>query len=243
VDRPRLLLVPALTELEWPIKPLLEEWAEVASFDAPGVGDELAPREFGPEAVAERGVEELDCRGWDRCVVVADEFGAMAAVRLMTARPEAATGFALGHACLENTVDGDRPTLNKEILAAMTQLYKGSWTTALRSYAQATQGAYGDVQVEEFLQRVPREVAGYLFASGLPPSEPLEERLRGLDIPMLFVKHQGCLGHTTEGYEDAIAAFPQARRAAVTAKPSTSPDFAKALRAFCAELEQIPASS
>ena len=42
MDRPRVLLVPTLTEVEWKIRPLIEEWAEVASFDAPGVGDEPA---------------------------------------------------------------------------------------------------------------------------------------------------------------------------------------------------------
>ena len=42
MERPRLLLVPMLTEVEWVIRPLLEEWAEVASYDAPGVGDEPA---------------------------------------------------------------------------------------------------------------------------------------------------------------------------------------------------------
>ena len=36
--RPRILLVPHFSELDWRIKPLLEEWAHVASFDAPGVG-------------------------------------------------------------------------------------------------------------------------------------------------------------------------------------------------------------
>ena len=40
VERPRLLILPEFTELEWTIIPLLEEWAEVASYDAPGVGDE-----------------------------------------------------------------------------------------------------------------------------------------------------------------------------------------------------------
>ena len=34
----RVLLVPTVTEVEWKIKPLLEEWADVASFDAPGSG-------------------------------------------------------------------------------------------------------------------------------------------------------------------------------------------------------------
>jgi hypothetical protein len=38
VNRPRILLGPSLTELEWLIKSQLEQWAEVASFDALGVG-------------------------------------------------------------------------------------------------------------------------------------------------------------------------------------------------------------
>ena len=28
MDRPRVLLVPTLTEIEWKIRPLIEEWAE-----------------------------------------------------------------------------------------------------------------------------------------------------------------------------------------------------------------------
>ena len=40
MTRPRLLLVPLLTELEWdPIRAQLEEWADVASYDLPGVGE------------------------------------------------------------------------------------------------------------------------------------------------------------------------------------------------------------
>jgi len=38
MGRPRLLLIPEFTEVTWTIKPRLEEWAEVASYDPPGVG-------------------------------------------------------------------------------------------------------------------------------------------------------------------------------------------------------------
>jgi hypothetical protein len=38
MPRLRILLVPHFSELDLRIKPLLEEWAQVASFDAPGVG-------------------------------------------------------------------------------------------------------------------------------------------------------------------------------------------------------------
>jgi hypothetical protein len=43
--RPRLLLVPEFTELEWVIRPKLAEWAEVATYDPPGVGGEPIPAE------------------------------------------------------------------------------------------------------------------------------------------------------------------------------------------------------
>src|SRR5947199_229500 len=43
--RPRLLLIPSFTELEWTIRPALEEWADVASFDTPGVRGEALPFE------------------------------------------------------------------------------------------------------------------------------------------------------------------------------------------------------
>ncbi len=226
-----------VTELEWPIKPLLEEWAEVATFDAPGVGAEAPVEGFEPTAIANRGLKELDARGWDRCVVVADEFGAMAAVRLMTMRSEAVEGFALGHACLENRIEGERPTLDAEIWAAMGNLFNGSYPTFLRSYAQTTKGAYGDEFVEAYLERVPRQLLGHFLAEEKPPSEPLEEPLRELGIPMLFAEHEGCLAHTPEGYEDAVAAFPDAHRATMAVKPSTSPEFAEALREFCAAVE------
>ena len=45
MSRPRLLLVPEFTELTWTIKPQLAEWAEVASYDPPGVGAEPPPEE------------------------------------------------------------------------------------------------------------------------------------------------------------------------------------------------------
>src|SRR5437899_4376557 len=54
--RPRILLVPNLTELEWLIKPQLEEWAEVASFDAPGVGAEPRPDTLNREAIIRRAL-------------------------------------------------------------------------------------------------------------------------------------------------------------------------------------------
>ena len=56
--RPRLLLVPEFTELQWTIKSDLEQWAEVRSFDPPGVGGEPRPEDLttvSRRLVVERG--------------------------------------------------------------------------------------------------------------------------------------------------------------------------------------------
>src|SRR6476659_946959 len=129
MDRPRLLLVPQLTELEWLIKPRLEEWADVASFDAPGVGSEPGADSFTSEAVAARGLEELDRRGWDRCVVVADEFGVAAAACLVETSPDVVEAMALGHARISNELDGERAPLNREVHAGLGTLMKADTRT------------------------------------------------------------------------------------------------------------------
>jgi pimeloyl-ACP methyl ester carboxylesterase len=97
MSRPRLLLVPEFTEISWTIRPQLEVWAEVAAYDPPGVGDEPLPPDaevaFTHELIAQRGLEELDRRGWDRAVVVADGWGIAAAARVADARPHAVAGL------------------------------------------------------------------------------------------------------------------------------------------------------
>lgn len=233
MGRPRLLLVPQLTELEWRITPLLEEWAEAASYDAPGVGDEPPVDDLSPAAIAERGLREIDERGWDRYVVVADEFGAMAATRLASARPEAVTGLAIGHTCLENTIEGERPSINPAIQAAVAQIVVADYRTWALALSQVSQGSYDEEFADRYMERVPQELVKHFFAAKTPPSEPLEERLRALDCPFLFAEHKDCVFHTKEGFEDAAAAFPDAQTVRVPTKPSTSAEFADALRRFC----------
>jgi hypothetical protein len=63
VTRPRLLLIPGISELEWVIRPKLEEWAEVAAFDAPGVGDEPPADTYDSSALAERSAAKIDRLG------------------------------------------------------------------------------------------------------------------------------------------------------------------------------------
>ncbi len=234
MGRPRLLLVPQLTELEWRIKPLLQEWAEVATYDAPGVGDEPPVDDLTPAAIAERGLREVDERGWNEYVVVADELGAMAATRLACARPQAVQGLAIGHACLENTAEGERPTVNPDVQAAFAQIMVADYRTFALAMTQLTQGSYDEELADQYMERVPQQLATlFLAAKGRLPSEPLEERLRSLDCPLLFAEHKDCVFHTREGFQDAVAAFPEAEKVRVPDKPSTCPEFAARLREFC----------
>jgi hypothetical protein len=68
MGKPRILLIPAFSELEWRIRPQLEQWAEVASFDAPGVGEESVSREELERIASEDGYrhQELSSRILER---------------------------------------------------------------------------------------------------------------------------------------------------------------------------------
>jgi hypothetical protein len=232
--RPRILLVPSLTELEWLIKAQLEEWAEVASFDAPGVGDEPRPERLDRDAIVQRGLVELERSGWDSCVVAGDTWGNATAVQAALAWPGEVLGLALGHARLSNRTDGARPPVNRVVWEAMGQLIQNDYGAFVRhGLTQLTQGSIGDELAERMLERVPMDIAQTAFETMMQHPDPIEDDLRILDVPLLFAKHEGCLGSTEEGFEDAVAAFPEARTVAVPDAPTVSPDFAEALRSFC----------
>ena len=57
---------------------------------------------------------------------------------------------------------------------------------------------------------------------------------------MLLVQHLGCLLYTDEGFQDAVDALPRAQAERLTDKPSTSPEFAGVLEAFCREHVAVP---
>ena len=159
MSRPRIVLIPGVTELEWRIKPLLEEWADVASFDAPGVGDEPAPSAYVLEAIVERGLEELSRREWDTAVVVADEVGAPIAARLASQNEERVDALALGHACLHFGRHGERPAMSEEVTSALTQIVRTDFRSYARALTQVTQSAYDDEMADQFIRRVPQEAA------------------------------------------------------------------------------------
>jgi hypothetical protein len=64
----------------------------------------------------------------------------------------------------------------------------------------------------------------------------LHHQLEQIECPLLFAKHVGCLGSTEEGFNDAAAAFSEAKTVSVEEAPLSSPKFAEALREFCEDV-------
>jgi pimeloyl-ACP methyl ester carboxylesterase len=237
VPRPRLLLVPTATEVEWRIKPLLEEWADVASFDAPGVGSEPGPQRLSVETIAARGAEEIDRQGWDRVVVVGDEVGTASAVRTAGMRPDAVAGLALGHATLGFHMTGPDAAITSEVAEALVQVARTDYRSYVRALAQATQGAYDEEFMDEYMKRVPQDLSLRYIEMLLMRAdrEDIEPILRSLGVPLLFAEHRDCVMWTHDGFEEAVEAFPHARTASFEVKPSVEPKFAELLREFCEE--------
>lgn len=225
--------------MEWAIAPALSEWADVATYDPPGVGAESVPDEELERLTtdhvrrhtlsAEHGLEEMSRRGWETCVVAADTGGCATACRLASMRPGAVQALALGHACLSVSPEGERAAINAEVASAMESLANQDLEQfTRRAITQLTGGSYDERLAGQIVDRVP-----VVLMTGL--GGPAAELIRNLDLPLLFVKHEGCLMFTDEGFEDAVAAFPQARTAAMTEKPSVSEEFAGLLRELCEE--------
>jgi pimeloyl-ACP methyl ester carboxylesterase len=235
VPRPRILLVPTATEVEWKIRPLLEEWADVASFDAPGVATEPEPDELTPETITARGIQEIESRGWEHCVVVGDEVGSASAVRVAAMRPDLVQGLALGHATLSFSRTEPRPALNGQVAEGLAQVARTDYRSYVRALSQATQGAYDEEFVQEYIKRVPQELSTRYIDMLLlrAETEDLGSILRSVSAPLLLVEHRDCLMWTREGFEDAAAAFPEALTASMELKPSVNPEFAELLREFC----------
>jgi pimeloyl-ACP methyl ester carboxylesterase len=242
VQRPRILLVPSLTEVEWKIKPELEEWADVISFDAPGVGGDPTEPVRGSLAagIVARGLEEVDRRGWERFVLVGDEVGAAQAIRLAGTRPQAIQALALGHPARSMSSQGPAAPINQEIVTAVVQLARTDFRSYVRALTHLTQNAYDDEQADRYMQRVRQsEVETYLpELFGAEAEEGLSPILSSLRMPILLVEHRGCLMWTRDGWDEVVALLPQARTESMLLKPSASPEFAELLRELCAEVEE-----
>ena len=255
--RPSLLLVPSFTELEWGIRPELEQWADVASFDAAGVGENEIPfpLEFDSsrsaeqlsrwrDAAAKIGLEAVDRKGWQRFVVVGDSYGAATAIRIAKTRREAVLGLALGHAALSHGMEGERAPERAGVSAAMVQLARqGSEGFVRYGIAQMTRGGIDEDTAQEMIERFPdMEIVTAMLEALEDQPEPIGDDLADLQLPLLLAKHEGCLGSTDEGFEDIVAAFPEAETVICPEMCSSSPTFASALREFCGKLDLEPAS-
>jgi pimeloyl-ACP methyl ester carboxylesterase len=239
VSRPRLLLCPQFTEVEWAIAPQLAEWADVATFDAPGVGDEPLPEEaeqaIDRRFVVQRGLREVEDLGWDSYFVVGDAWGTATAVRLAAARPDPVLGIALGHASSDYGEEGERPAVNGELVAAMTQLLRSDYDSFVRyGLTQFTQGGFDEDTAGRMVERFPpMDITSRVWEMHVARPEPIGQLLEQLDMPMLLAKHEGCLVFTPEGYEDLVSLFPDAATVTVAKATSASDEFAAALRDFC----------
>jgi pimeloyl-ACP methyl ester carboxylesterase len=232
--RPRLLLVPSISELEWGrIRPLLEEWADVASYDLPGLGSPEPSGSLDRDALVARGTHELDRQGWDEAVIVGDQFGSGLAVFVAEAWGGTVRGLALGHACLTYTREGPRPAISAIAADFQLQLTRLGRTQADQMFLQGIEMTYGSDVAEGIRARLSpsftQQYAEVLLAN---QDIDLEPRLRKLDVPLLLAQHRECGLWMSEGFEDAVAAFPEARTLVVDENPGSSPAFAEALREF-----------
>jgi pimeloyl-ACP methyl ester carboxylesterase len=236
VGRPRLLLVPEFTELAWVIKPRLEEWGEVASYDPPRApGESFATLDH--EAVAERGLVEWDERGWDSCFIAGDSWAVATAVRIAAARPERVLGLALGHAALSQRRDGDRAPISEAVWSGMTEMLRtDSQAFIANAMVQLTRGSYDEALIQRALALFGGQDLEAGWRTLTRPDVEFGGTLAELGVPLLLARHEGCLLHTEEGYEDAVAAFPDARTVVTEGACCTDPRFAEALREFCEEL-------
>jgi hypothetical protein len=222
------------------IAPQVSEWAEVATFDAPGVGEEPIPggvlERLDREMVVDRGLEEVRRRGWDSYFVTGDAYGTATAARLAMADPEPVLGLALGHASLDYSSEGERPAVNRELNAAMSQLLRTDYDSFVRfGITQLTQGGWDDERASQMIARFPNDVEIPMRVWEMHIGEPQQigEMLAQLGKPLLLAEHTGCLLFTPEGYEDATAAFPHAMTARAEKISAASDEFATALRDFC----------
>jgi pimeloyl-ACP methyl ester carboxylesterase len=229
-----VLLVPVSTELEWTIAPTLAETTEVATYDAPGVGDEPPPESFDRRAVAERGIRELDDRGWDHCVVAGDEFAALTAATVASLCPDRVAGLALGHPSLSLRTTGPDPPLNDDVLDGFLTMEKTNYRAYAQALSQVTQGAYDEEFVTTYIERVPQEVVlAYRSMNEDDPAEHLDKLLAGFEGPLVFAEHNACLIWNREAFKEVTAAFPEARTLVCEEKPSVSPKFAQAVAELC----------
>ena len=235
-QRPRLLLVPSISELEWRrIQPLLEEWAEVVTYDIPGLSETDPSQPLDATYSVAGGVRELESRGWSEAIIVGDQFGSGLAVLVAEAWDGDVRGLALGHACLTYTREGPRPAISAIAADFQLQLTQLGRAQADQMFLQGVEMTYGpDVAAGIRARLSPTFTQQYAQMLLANQDVDLEPRLRELGVPLLFAQHKECGLWMPEGFEDAVAAFPDARTLVTDENPGSSPEFAAELREFAA---------
>jgi hypothetical protein len=129
--------------------------------------------------------------------------------------------------------------MREGVWAAFAQLARqGNEAFVRYGIAQMTRGGISEEVAEEMLERFPdMEIVAAVVEALRHLPEPIGEDLATLDAPLLLAKHEGCLGRTDEGFEDIVAAFPDAETVICPEACTSSPAFAEALRQFCSGLE------
>jgi hypothetical protein len=184
---------------------------------------------------AERGLEEVDRRGWESFFVVTDSSATKTGLEVAKGRPEAVRGLAIGHAALSRSMDGERPAISREVWSGMSTLLRTDREGFIRhGFSQVTAGSVSEERAGEMFERFPdRELAVRIWDAMGEDPEPIEGDLVELGLPLLLGQHVGCLGSTEEGFADIVARFPEAATVACQEACATSPTFADALREFC----------
>ena len=193
-------------------------------------------------ATTEAGVQELERRGWDAAIIVGDQFGAGLAVLVADAWTGTVRGIALGHACLRYTREGPRPAISPIAADFQLQLTRLGAAQADQMFLQGIEMTYGTDVAEGIRARLtPRFTQQYTQVLLANQEVDLEPLLRELGVPLLLAQHKECGLWMPEGFEDAVAAFPEARTLVVDENPGSSPEFAEALREFAREVWPPPA--
>src|SRR5205823_8509664 len=172
--------------------------------------------------------------------------GVAAAAYLLEEAPQVVQAMAVGHARLSNELEGERAPINREVYAGLNALMQADRRTFIRQLFRLTggetmEGGYGEDMVDAYLARVPVEQMLPFWETRPEEGEHIGAQLRQLDVPLLLARHKGCLLYTDEGFDDAVKALPGAHTVHMDEKPSTSPEFARVLEAFCRE--QVAASA
>ena len=219
MSRPRLLYVPLfLAEESERFAATVGEWAEVASFDIP------------PDRGVEAALARLDELGWEDAVVVADSQAQPLAVAVTDRHPDRVRAVALSHAVGRYRFTGERPALHPEVVSAAGRLLDTDYMAFWRAVTQFTQGGLPDAWVERWAAAIPQARAK-AFWSEIGDSEPaVAERLRDYPGPVLLGQHKDCVLWTQEGFEDAVAALPEAKVVRCREIPVFDPAFGEALR-------------